>query len=134
MKRNSDKLEYMEEVFEKKCDGVAKLEGQYQCVADRIKLLDENLEDIEIKIEASTNLVEKLWLEKKGDDDNENPIAEQCLFDRKGFCREQENCVFSHTEEICEIYCHSLNSTSTQVESDKVVTWTTHHHHHHLNF
>ena len=60
LKRNSDKLEYMEEVFEKKCDGVAKLEGQYQCVADRIKLLDENLEDIEIKIEASTNLVEKL--------------------------------------------------------------------------
>ena len=30
------------------------------------------------------------------------------------------------------IYCHSLNSTSTQVESDKVISWFTHHHH--LNF
>ena len=30
--------------------------------------------------------------------------VKQCIFERNGFCRERDQCMFFHTEEICDVF------------------------------
>ena len=37
-----------------------------------------------------------------------NESRKQCKYDRKGFCRQAENCLFLHADTTCEIYLRTV--------------------------
>ena len=89
---------------EKHSDDVAKIEAELEHNAGPIEILDNNLQEMDTKIEASEILVKKLENDLINQNNVDKSEIKQCMFDRKGFCREQESCKFYHTDQICEIY------------------------------
>ena len=85
-------------VEEKHSDDVLKLEQQYSHTNELLKVIDNRLVDLESKILESNNIIEKLEEEKAKQE------VKQCIFDRTGFCRENKQCMFFHSEEVCEIF------------------------------
>ena len=97
-------VEFIKEVFAKNSDEIVKLEKEYICAADQIRQIDKNLEEIETKLGESMNVVEELKMMTTKKDIEENHNVKECAFNRKGYCREKENCNFYHSDKICEIY------------------------------
>ena len=71
-----------------------------------IKETDSMINDMDMKIHDSITTIEKL----KNDDDNiqnepkQNDDRKHCRYNRRGYCRQQENCPYYHTDEVCETY------------------------------
>ena len=63
-----------------------------------IKVIDDNLDDVDKRIEESTKKIENFEV-----NDMRNEIK-QCIYDRRGYCRKGINCVYFHSEEICIDY------------------------------
>merc|ERR1719318_1803590 len=77
-------------------DDVTYLETEQNQVTNKIKLIDETLEEMKKEIKT---------LMKPADDTVEKPdMRKQCHFDNKGYCRETENCQFFHSDIICQVY------------------------------
>ena len=79
-------------------DDVSNLESEREKVSNHINLIDEALEEIK---EQNTKHIHVNTNENKIDD---NESRKQCKYDRKGFCRQAENCLFLHADTTCEIY------------------------------
>ena len=80
-------------------DDVSHLETEQEQVTNKIRLIDNTLEEMKIEIET----LKKPVVETVETSDKENQ-RKQCKYDRKGYCKESENCLFAHSNEICEIY------------------------------
>ena len=104
-KKVEEPFKDLKKVVNKHSDDVVKLEEEYQYTVKLINLIDKNLSEIETKIEVSEGLIEKLKHEENKHEENNHDEKEdcikQCIFDRKGYCYQKENCDFFHTEEIC---------------------------------
>ena len=100
-------------------DDVSKLEAELKYTKSLIEQIDNNLEEFEIKIKASENVIEKLnnVADSVKNNSDENEIK-QCMYDRKGFCREQTNCKFFHATQICEIYLKRESAGNKTVGCD----------------
>ena len=72
-------------------ESVERLERDKNNLEKMIEKIDNNLEDANKKIGESLLKIENLTVETQ----------KQCIFDRKGFCREEESCRFFHSNEIC---------------------------------
>ena len=89
-------------IVEKCADGVSKLEQEVDNTNELIKKIDKNLAELDAKIIDSTNIIEKL--KKSSISETKDEEVKQCIFDRTGFCREKDQCMFLHTDEVCEIF------------------------------
>ena len=47
--------------------------------------------------------------------ENVKENRKQCMFDISGFCRENQQCMCSHSEEKCDIYPERLMSNTTKL-------------------
>jgi hypothetical protein len=92
-------------IVEKHSDDVSKLEQEYQVTNMLIKKIDTNLEELDNRIESSNKIIEDL---KKATLLSEPEERKQCIFDRTGYCREKEKCLFLHTDDICEFFQEKL--------------------------
>ena len=83
-------------------EDVSKLETEKSQVLKKINLIDSNLEAIKGKIETEkvNHDVENPNVDTELNDD----VRKQCKFNRRGYCRQQNDCEFFHSNKICEIY------------------------------
>jgi hypothetical protein len=94
----TEKCDKLRLVIDNHEDGMKEL-NLNKCNLERlIKKIDDNLEDVNKKIGESLLKIENLKTE------NHKFQIKQCIFDRKGFCKEEENCRFFHPLEICSDY------------------------------
>ena len=88
-------------VVDKHSDNVSKLEKECNDTNELIRKIDENLEELDNKINVSNKIIEDL---KQATTRKPEEEIKQCIFDRTGFCREKDQCMFFHTEEICDVF------------------------------
>ena len=93
--KRSDNLEIVVNEHEVE---IAKIVEEKTNLDTLIKKIDEKLDDYEEKIDGTLKKIEDLKTEK---DENE---IKQCSFDRKGYCKQEENCKFFHSQEVCSKY------------------------------
>ena len=74
--------------------------------SEKIKLIDKNLEEIDLKIDKSVKIVEQLKdkIERTKKEFDDNIFGKQCAYDRSRYCREKDESMFFHAQEICKIY------------------------------
>ena len=102
--RAEDQVAKIKVVVERNTIDVSKLEEEYNHANDLLKIIDENLKEIEVKIEASEKLIKKLEDERRAKKDEIENSIKLCLFDKRGYCKEKDGCKFFYAEQICEIY------------------------------
>ena len=90
--------EIQTKVVEKHSDDVAKLEQEYDKTKMLLHVIDKSIVELDNKIIESNHIIDELKKEKAKDE------TKQCIFDRTGFCREDDQCEFLHSEVICEIF------------------------------
>ena len=87
------------------------LEAERTNLDNQILVIDKALKEIKEQID-------KEHIDDDSDDiendTNDDSSRKQCKFDRKGYCRQTNNCPFLHADKICEIYtrngvCWKLN-------------------------
>ena len=83
-------------------DDVTHLETEHDHVTKTIKSIDDALENIRKEIDVKDKHVD---LEKAdaNPDIKEEP-RKQCKYDRKGYCRASDNCIYFPSNSICQIY------------------------------
>ena len=91
-------------IVEKHSDEVSNLEAELKHNTGLIEIIDKNLEEFDIKIEALEKSLELLNYQKTRQNDLEQTNTKQCHYDRKGYCRKKGNCKFFHADGICEIF------------------------------
>ena len=79
-------------------EGIANLQFEKSILDDLMKQIDDNINNVNQKIDASMKRIEQIKKEEKETD------IKQCIYDRKGYCKEEENCKFFHAQEICREY------------------------------
>ena len=84
-------------------DVINELEKEKLKVENMIKKIDDNLEDVHKKMHESLTKIENI----------SDETQKQCIFDRKGFCREGERCKFFHSQEICSEFIEHRVCTKT---------------------
>ena len=101
--KSEDQIKSVLLVVEKHSDDISKLENEYSRTDELLKEIDKNLLELEIKILECNEMIENLKLKEAKDMVNDEEVK-QCIYDRSGFCRENNDCQFFHSEEICDIY------------------------------
>ena len=101
--KSEDQMKSVIAVVEKHSDDISKLENEYSHNDELLKEIDKNLLEFEIKILECNEMIENIK-SKAGMDVVNDEEVKQCIHDRKGFCRENNDCPFFHSEEICDIY------------------------------
>ena len=104
LKELKEPQEELKRSVEKHDDEILNLEITLKHNSGQIDQIDKNLEEIKIKIDSSEKLVEALKKEKAKQNETINLNIKQCVYYRRGYCREKEKCNFYHSNEICEIY------------------------------
>ena len=102
----------------------SELEARFEAMDDTIEGLKReedkhiadlcNIENEREKVSNQINFIDEALKEIKNQDIDDNETRKQCKYDRNGFCRQAENCLFSHADKTCEIYletgvCWKLN-------------------------
>ena len=114
MNKIEEPLEGLKVVVHKHSEDVSKLEDEYRYTVDLINLIDNNLTEMESKIKASEEIIEKIKhddieIMNKKIDESEKRIfdqntghweseTKQCVFDRKGYCNKEGSCIYFHSE------------------------------------
>ena len=70
----------------------ANLVEQYQNVSLQVKYLQEIIKNLELKIQELENKQEP----------KKTKVYKRCKFYNTGFCRNRDNCLFQHAENICQ--------------------------------
>ena len=83
-------------------DDVFNLESERGKVSNQINLIDEALEEI---IEQNKK---HIYVDTDPNKTDDNESRKHCKYDRKGFCRQAENCLFLHADTTCEIYLRTV--------------------------
>ena len=98
---NEQRLNDFVIVFNKKIEGVESLKVE-QCKLDAlINQIDDKISSVNVEIQESIVKIETL------EDEAKQAQRKVCIYDRKGYCKEGNNCLFAHAQEICTDYMKS---------------------------
>ena len=68
---------------------------------NQLGLIDDTLEKMKLEIKILQKHADDQKVDKKAE---ESDVRKQCRFDNKGYCRESQNCQFSHSDTIRQVY------------------------------
>ena len=85
----------VENVLNSHSEEIKQIEVNKYKLEEMLTKLDENIERTNHEIEESLRKIAELS-ENKMDDE-----IKQCVFDRKGYCKEEGNCKYFHSDETC---------------------------------
>ena len=100
---NENKFDKQNRNIDKHHEAIKGLEKDTYNLENMINKIDDNIEDANKKI--SESLIKIGHLEKEQ--------QKQCMFDRKGYCREEDKCRFFHSKEICNEHIENVICVKT---------------------
>jgi len=95
------KLNELEKVLNIHSDEIKQIEVNKYKLEEMLMKLDDNIERKNNEIEESIKKIAELS-EKEMEDE-----IKQCVFDRKGYCKEEGNCKYFHSDETCIDFVNS---------------------------
>ena len=111
VERHSEDIECLKKEEINLSDNVSHLEEEHKRVANKINEIDDALEKLNDNIRTFKVYVDDKDVHVRS---NENEERKQCRYDRRGYCRQLENCPFLHIDEVCQNHakegiCSKLN-------------------------